>query len=60
MTLVFARLVVYTGYTIVVLYLAISQFSNFHNVIYSIVNKNVTNFVVLNECALIRDPNRVS
>ncbi len=57
MTLVFARLVVYTGYTIVVLYLAISQLSNFHNVIYSIVNKNL---VVLNECALIRDPNRVS
>ncbi len=60
MTLVFARLVVYTGYTIVVLYLAISQLSNFHNVIYSIVNKNVTILVVLNECALIRDPNRVS
>ncbi len=60
MTLVFARLVVYTGYTIVVLYLAISQLSNFHNVIYSIVNKNVTILVVLSECALIRDPNRVS
>ncbi len=59
MTLVFARLVVYTGYTIAVLYLAISQLSNFHNVIYSIVNKNVTILVVLNECALIHDPNRV-